>query len=61
MPGSPTPFPANEGLGDRFMPGIGFKTHQTHPVSRSSRCHQRELQMLIAEPNLWPAGEKLSF
>lgn len=29
----PTPLPANKGLGDGFMPGVGFKIHQTHPVS----------------------------
>lgn len=43
------------------VPGLGFKTHQTHPVSLSPGHHQWKLQMLLAEPNLWPAGEKLSF
>lgn len=37
MPGPPTPLSANKGLGDGFVPGTGFKTHQTYPMSWSSK------------------------
>lgn len=41
--------------------GLDSRPTKPIPCHGPQRCHKRELQMLLAELNLWPAGEKLSF